>query len=264
MYASETMQANGGGRLPRARVLLPPANNVTIPTPQPTAPLSPQGPMPAAPADRSQQVGIGAPLPTSPLSSPGLPPGTPPNTNYSGGTYGSVNGINPVAVSPTSLTGMQPFIDAAYNQSASRLNPQFQQLQERFDQDMVNRGIQPGTAAYDKAYANFGRARNDAYASANNNAMGQGLAAQGQAWGQGAQQAGLAQAMMGYGLNRDQFDMNSLLGLTGLQQNNAAQNFNMGQSLLGMTPNTAPTQIDTYSPYQIQQGGINATNERHL
>lgn len=229
-----------------------PVPNMSIPTPQPSAPLVP----PSAP-----NMSIPAPQPSSPLVPPATPqPPVAPNTSYEGGTFGNVNGINPVAVTPTSLTGMQPFIDAAYNQSASRLNPQFDQMKERFDQDMVNRGIQPGSAAYDKAFSNYSMAKNDAFASANNNAMGQGLAAQGQAWGQGAQQAGLAQAMLGYGLNRDQFDMNSLLGLTGLQQNNAAQNFNMGQSLLGMTPNQAPSQIDTYSPYQIQQSGINAAN----
>ena len=48
--------------------------------------------------------------------------------------------------------------------------------------------------------------------------MGQGLAAQGQAWGQGMSQAQLAQAMNMYGLNRDQFDVNRLATLTGLDQ----------------------------------------------
>ena len=49
---------------------------------------------------------------------------------------------------------------------------------------MVNQGIQEGTAAFDTAYANFERSRNDAYSSARNQALAQALGAQNQFFGQ--------------------------------------------------------------------------------
>ena len=105
------------GTQPLANPLVPPANNVSIPTMQPTAPMVPPSNTMTIPTRQPT-----AQLPPAPTSQ--TPPAAP-NTSYEGGTFGSVNGINPVAVTPTSLTGMQPFIEAAYNQSASRLNPQF-------------------------------------------------------------------------------------------------------------------------------------------
>jgi hypothetical protein len=94
--------------------------------------------------------------------------------------------------------------------------------------------------------------------------MGQGLAAQGQAWGQGSQQAQLAQAMRQwadqFGLNRDTLDLQAQGQFTQqdmdaykLNQLTEQQKFMMAQSLLGMVPNQAPGGIDTYQPYSIQQ-----------
>lgn len=220
-----------------------------------------------------------APAPTTPGAPPATsPPGTqttpiagslqgytPPTPNAAV-PIGAVNGIDPVNVTPTSLTGMQPFIDAAYNQSASRLDPQFAQAEDKFRQQMVGQGIPQGSEAYEKAWDDFSRSKNDAYATALNAAMGQGLHAQGQAWGQGAQQTQLAQAMRQwadqFGLNRDQLDLNAQNQFTQqsmdaykLNQLSEQQKFMMAQALLGMVPNQAPAQIDTYSPYQIQQSG---------
>lgn len=197
---------------------------------------------------------------------------TPPTPNAAI-PIGAVNGIDPVNVTPTSLAGYEPFINAAYQQSASRLDPQFQQVEDRFRQDMVNRGIGQGTAAYDNAWDDFSRMKNDAYGSARNQAMAQGLAAQGQAWGQGAQQAQLAQAMRQwsdqFGLNRDHLDLNAQGQFTQqdmdaykLNMASEQQKFMLAQAMLGMQPNMAPVGIDTYSPYQLQNqaAGYNATN----
>lgn len=218
------------------------------------------------------------PLPTSPPGTQNtalagtLQGYTPTNPNQLA-PIGAVNGVDAVNVTPTSLQGYQPFIDSAYAQSTSRLDPQFQQVEDRFHQDMVNRGIGQGSEAYTKAYDDFSRQKNDAYASARNQAMGQGLAAQGQAFGQGAQQTQLAQAMRQwsdqFGLNRDQLDLNAQGQFTQqdmdayrLNMASDQQKFMLAQAMLGMAPNMAPVQIDTYSPYGLQNSaaGQNAAN----
>lgn len=228
-------------------------------------------------------------------------------------TNAAINGVDPVRVQATPMAGYQPFIDSAYKQATSRLDPQFQQAENDFRQRMVSQGIPEGSQAYNDAYGNFSRAKNDAYASAENAAFGQGLAAQGQGFSQGAQQAQLAQALSQWndqralqsrgldlqgqsinnqnsqfnaslannkdqfgqtlgenqrqfdqnmGLSRDQFDTNTMMGLTQqdmqafqLNQGANAQNYQMAMALMGMVPGAGPTQIDTYTPYNIQQNG---------
>lgn len=235
----------------------------------PSSPLPTTQPPPASSATAPAADGAG---PNSALA--GALAGYTPTTPNQNTTAGTVNGIDPVAITPTSMAGYQPFMDSAYQQAASRLDPQFQAGEDRFRQDMVNRGITQGSAAYDHAWDDFSRTKNDAYASAQNAAYGQGLAAQGQAFGQGATQAGLAQAMRQwsdqFGLNRDQLDLNAQGQLVGqqmdayrLNQASNLQQFQLAQALLGMTPGMAPAQIDTYSPYNLQQSAANsrATNQ---
>lgn len=99
----------------------------------------------------------------------------------------------------------------------------FQQREEDFRQRMVNQGIGEGSDAYNKAFANFSRERNDAYGSARNQALSQALGAQNQFFGQSATNAQMANQMgqfnagnslQAQGMNLQ--DRNSLLGL-GLQ-----------------------------------------------
>lgn len=87
---------------------------------------------------------------------------------------------------------VQPFIDNAYEQSTRQLDPQFQQQQARFDQDMVNKGIAPGSDAYNAAKTQFDQTKNDAYSQARAQAQQQGLGAQAQSFGQGLSQSTLA------------------------------------------------------------------------
>lgn len=236
----------------------------------PFAPMQPQtGITPAAGTSST------APMPTAPSYqqpvSPAIAPQAPSYAVNQNTNIGNVNGIDAVRVNPTQLSGMQPFIDAAYNQSVSRLDPQFAEGDRAFRQQMVNQGLQEGTEAYDNARANFDRNRNDAYASARNNAMGQGLAAQGQAWNQGAQQTGLAQGMRQwndqYRLNQDNADLGAYSTLTGLDmagyglnQNAQQQQFNNTQSLLGMIPGMSPNAVDVNGIYGLNQsaGQFNA------
>jgi hypothetical protein len=88
---------------------------------------------------------------------------------------------------------------------------------------MVNQGLPEGTEAYDKAFANFIRERNDAYGLARNQALAQALGAQNQFFGQSATNAGFQNqanalgaqlGLQAQGMNLQ--DRNSLLGL-GLQ-----------------------------------------------
>lgn len=249
-----------GGTRPGTGVggLIPPRPG-TRPPVTPGTPATPAGPAVSPPG-------------TQTTSTAGSLQGYTPATPNAAVPVGAVNGIDPVKVQPTTLTGMQPFIDAAYSQSQSRLDPAFAQQEAQFRQQMVNQGLPEGSQAYNDAWDNFSRAKNDAYGSAHNAAMGQGLAAQGQAWGQGAQQAGLAQAMRQwsdqFGLNRDQLDLNAQGQFTQqsmdawkMNQAATAQQNMLAQALLSQQPNMAPTPIDVYSPYGMQQNSAIAQNQ---
>lgn len=119
-------------------------------------------------------------------------------TGTGGAGLRSPNGIDAVDVQigqPT-LDSFQQYGDAVFDQYKRRLDPQFQEQEARFRQDMVNRGLQEGTAAYDAALANYNRNKNDAYTSANQAALAQSLAAQQQAFGQGLAESQLANALL--------------------------------------------------------------------
>lgn len=60
--------------------------------------------------------------------------------------------------------------DAMYGQMASRLDPMWARRETAFDQEMANKGLNPGGEAYDAAYGDFERGRNDAYDEANRQA----------------------------------------------------------------------------------------------
>lgn len=73
-------------------------------------------------------------------------------------------------------------INAAYTQATSRLDPQWQQRMASADNQAINRGLAPGSRAYDSGMETLNNARNDAYAQALLNAQtGAGNAAFGQA-----------------------------------------------------------------------------------
>lgn len=188
---------------------------------------------------------------TAPVMSTGMPPdpmasaGAPPlPTNMQTPTP-----INPSAQLPQ----FQQYGDAAYADATRRLDPQFAQADDRFEQQMVNKGISAGTAAYDKARKNFDMAKTDAYGAAQNQALLAGLGAQNQAFGQ---QMGLGQ----FAFQGQRADMQDLMALLGYGQttnnnNNQALNsdFNRAGGLFGLVPGMSPVQVDVMSPYQMQQ-----------
>lgn len=222
----------------------------------------------------------------------------------------SPNGAMPL--DPSNIASLAPWQESTLALANRSLDPQWQQAEARFNQDMVNRGIAQGSDAYTAARSDFDRSRNDAYGSARNQALAQALAAQQQGFGQSfgmdqlaaqnaataAQRAGdsmrlamqdrqfqqdfgLRDRMFGedtrrYDLGRgdslNQQDFNNLQSLLGFdfgsQQFNAGQqqqDFNNQLPFFGLIPNQGPTQIDTYSPYnlQAQQQQNNAANRQN-
>lgn len=190
---------------------------------------------------------------------------------------------------PANIASLQPWQDATYQQATRALDPQFQQAEARFNQDMVNRGIAQGSEAYTAARGDFDRSRNDAYGSARNQALAQALAAQNQGFQQSfgldqvaAQEAQASAARAGASMEdafrRQQFgedtrrwdlsrgdnlgqqDFNNMGWLMGFDRD--SQYFNAGQQqqdfnnqlpFFGLVPNQGPSQIDTYSPYGMNQ-----------
>lgn len=145
---------------------------------------SQHGPTPAA----------GQPQVSTPMTNT-APSGT---AGTAGAGNASPNPIDPVDVqvgNPT-LNSFQQFQDQVYGEATRRLDPQFQQQRASLEQQLINRGFQPGTQAYDAAVAGFEENKNDAYASARAQALQQGLAAQEQAFGQSYRESQLANALM--------------------------------------------------------------------
>lgn len=135
-------------------------------------------------ADNAPPGGMRPPVPA--------PPGT---TNPA---WGPQDGVSPFNASSgaTGIGDFQRFSDAAYERQAGRLTPQFEAQERSFEQDMVNRGIAPGTPAYDNARANFENARNDAFAGARTQADQLGAALQNQSFQQGATNSGLLNQLL--------------------------------------------------------------------
>lgn len=87
--------------------------------------------------------------------------------------------------SPGDFNGAaQQASNSAYAAAAARLDPQFAQQESDLRARLANSGISENSDAYRREMDNFSRSRTDAYGQAQNNAYGQGLAAQAQGYGQ--------------------------------------------------------------------------------
>lgn len=117
-------------------------------------------------------------------------------------------------------------INAAMGQATSRLDPQWQQREEGMRTQLLNQGLTPGSEAYDRAMANLGRERNDAYTSAMNAAIGQGTQAGQALFGQSlaGRQQGVNEAGMQYGMPLSQMQgLQSLLQMPGFNAAGVAE-----------------------------------------
>ena len=128
----------------------------------------------------------------------GVRPPVPGPTGATNPAWGPQDGVSPFNASSgaTGVGEFQRFSDAAYERQVGRLTPQFEAQERSFEQDMVNRGIAPGTPAYDNARANFENSRNDAFAGARTQADQLGAALQNQSFQQGATNSGLLNQLL--------------------------------------------------------------------
>lgn len=116
--------------------------------------------------------------------------------------------------------------DRAYSNATERyLNPQWDRAKKDFDQNMINRGIDIGTEAYNTAFDNFSRSKNDAYSKAAFDAMGYGRDSQNMAFGQSLANANLRQQT---GLANQQAGIASDSMNAQIAQNNANRGLQAG------------------------------------
>jgi hypothetical protein len=116
--------------------------------------------------------------------------------------------------------------NAAYQSQTQYLDPQFQQAQSNLTQQLADQGIQEGTPAYSRAMLDFNNQKQQAYQSAQDQAVAAGNQQQQALFGEslGAGQfANQAQAQgFGQGLNLADLYNQAVLGAAG-QQNTAVQ-----------------------------------------
>lgn len=150
------------------------------------------------------------------------------NLRFIGGLgQGVTNLMNQIGTQGSPMTGdaaRQQAIDSAYQQSTSRLDPQWDRRESALRVQLANQGLDPSSEASARAMQEFGQQRNDAYGSAMSSAINQGTLAGSALFNQNlqAQMAPYTQ-------------LNSLAGLLGANQGretqylNAANNAYQGQ-----------------------------------
>ena len=110
--------------------------------------------------------------------------------------YGSTN----ISVNQPDFDQFREFGDSVMQEYQRSTAPEIEARRARLNQDLVNRGITPGSEAYEREMTRFGQMENDLFNTAQRSALAQGLEAQQQQWAQGFGQsqinAGLAQSRM--------------------------------------------------------------------
>ena len=130
-----------------------------------------------------------------------------------------------------------------------RLQPQQDQARQSFESQMANRGVVPGTEAYNNAYRNFEQAQNDLLTSAIVQGGQYGLNAREQAYNQALQN-----------LNQPINMINSLQYGTQVQNPNYVNSANMpqvqGPDLLGAGQAQYQAAMNQYNADQASSGGF--------
>jgi hypothetical protein len=138
---------------------------------------------------------------------PNIPVLTPSSfqTSVTGGAGGQALPGVQTGVGVDSSTLVKQAQDAAYKSQTQYLDPQFSQARQQLTQQLADQGLQPGTEAYDRAQGDFNRQQQQAYQSAQNQAVAAGNAQEQALFGQavtGGQFANQAQQQMfGQGFN---------------------------------------------------------------
>jgi hypothetical protein len=159
-----------------------------------------------------------------------------PDLSFLNGSNWSQGGADPTRVSmgKDPFSGVQAYTDQAYGEATRQLDPQWQQQQATFDQQMVNRGIAPGSQAYEQARGEFDRSKNDAYGQARGQAMQQGLGAQNQMFQQGLAESGLSNELVRSLIGANTSVANQQLGgNASIMQQLLGGNQGIAQSIIG-------------------------------
>lgn len=122
-------------------------------------------------------------------------------------------------------TARDQAIDAAYGQATKRLDPQWASRAEAQRTQLMNMGLDPNSEAAKEANMDLGNARNDAYTSAMNAAIGQGTAAGNSVFQNNlaSRQQMMAEALKQRGQPLDELgQLNALTGQAGFNQGGSA------------------------------------------
>lgn len=188
------------------------------PPPDPVAGAAPTDPN-AAPAGPA--AGAAGPQMSTPMTN------TRPQVGQTAGGPGNPSQlpIDPVDVNAGNpQSEWQRWEDDAYAASTRRLDPEFERQRATLEQTLINRGFQPGTEAYTAAVADFDQGKNDAYATAREQARQQGLSAQEQAFGQAYRESALANALL-----QAREGNNTSINIAGMNANTANQAAELGR-----------------------------------
>jgi hypothetical protein len=128
---------------------------------------------------------------------------------------GGVSAVNPQA-DAFDYGAVGDFQDAAWQNSMRYLEPQMELQDERYAQELINKGIDPYSEAGQKAFRQKEMSQSDQMSKAAFDALGFGAGLQEQMFGQDAQRSQLAQALlqaqMGLSQRGHEFDTGTLLG----------------------------------------------------
>jgi hypothetical protein len=154
--------------------------------------------------------------------------------------------------------------DAAYANATRYLDPQFQRQQASLENQLANQGITRGSEAWQNAMQESGAAKEQAYATARNQAYTQGLQGAGQAYNQGM---GTRQQQITEAQTLQNNPINMLNAVRTGQQMQVANQPNVGVSSPGQMATTAGADLlgaasatGTYNQglYNAQQAGNSA------
>jgi hypothetical protein len=125
------------------------------------------------------------PTPSAPWLDPNIPT-----------TVGGVSAVDPNAQA-FDYNEVGDFSQAAYDNAMRALEPQMQAQDERFAQDLINKGIDPNSEAGQRALANKTRQQSDLQSKAAFDALGFGQGMQQQMFNQAATRSGMANSLLG-------------------------------------------------------------------
>lgn len=163
------------------------------------------------------------------------------------------------SVGPTDFTADREAItNAVYNRAKSRLDPNWQQAEDRNRTRLSNQGLSQNSTAYRNSMDDFGRSRNDAYDQALNSAILAGSDQQNQMFNQAMAQGNFGNAAMQQDFGNQAFarsqpisDFQALLGMG-----------NVAMPAAYSGPNTSVAGTDVLGAYglnsQQQQNAYNA------